>query len=621
MPRRLIYPALAALLGFLCVLWRPIYDDPLELAAYDLRQRLTIREFSLPVVLASIDEASIEHLGPWPWPRGDAHGELLNFLFGNGAEAVFLDLLLEESREGDDYLAFASSLGYTVIGGQASQGFIMGTDPTTGEPKKYSLLLPPPVAEGLDEHAKVGLLNKFNDEDGKIRDVLLALAVDNSQWPERPWPSPGLYLYLHYLGVQPDEVEYSIDGLPLGSFLPNIKSQESGEVPAELKIRDKRIPCSASVDVRNRILAFTLEIPFSPAQTARSDRGPDVVSYYQLPEVEAEGRFFVIGENTQSETDVVVTPVGEMKGMEVHAQTFQALVDQRFLRRLEEPELLLAGLALLLALALGFASPGWGTLLRAILVATLYSGLCGVLFSSGWWLPLASPWLQIVLTFAFLVVFRLAVARRVFAEFAAPEAAAEMLVSATGDTLEAETVEATIIVSDIRGYTTLSETRTPVEMLELLNQYHTATVAIYKRYGGRALTYQGDAQLIVFGYPNRVQDPPGAATRAAVGLQEAVIELRRLWNVSDDTFSVGAAVCTGPMAIGRLGSAETQIQYTVIGDPVRRAHKIQSMSDTLDSPVLLDPESAQACRGVALESLGLIEVDGIDEPVELFRPC
>ena len=79
--------------------------------------------------------------------------------------------------------------------------------------------------------------------------------------------------------------------------------------------------------------------------------------------------------------------------------------------------------------------------------------------------------------------------------------------------------------------------------------------------------------------------------------------------------------CTGSVAIGRLGAKGQQIQYTVIGDPVRRAHKIQSLSGELDSPVLMDPETAaQIGSALALESLGVIEVPGLDKPLELHRP-
>lgn len=607
----LVFVGMAAYLVFLDREFRSdIYDGGLELASYDLRQQLTARPSSTPVLLGGIDEPSLEQLGPWPWPRG-YHALLLADLFGRGAESVFLDLLLEEEREGDQELAAALKQGYGVIGGQATRGTVEGA----------VVVLPPPVAPGLAPAAGIGLINKLEDDDGTVREALLAMAVDGARWPPKPLPSPALLLYLHHLGVDPDSVEYFVNGVPLAAMLPNVRNLEWRDYRGRLSFEGHSLPLRVGANPEDRALFFKLPVVYQPPQTGEGRRGPAVVSYVELPEKPVQDQVIVIGENTDSETDLVKTPAGRMKGFEAHAQAFQALVDQRYLRRLEYPMALIAGLGLLLGLLLGL-TPSWRfTLLTCTLFAAGYFLLSCVLFRLGWWIPLATPLAQVGLTGLALMLLRMAVARRVFAEFAAPEAAMEMLVSETGDELEADTVLATIVVTDIRGYTTLSETRTPVEMLNLLNQYHTATVAVYNRHGGRALTYQGDAQLVVFGYPKRLKDPARAATQAAVELQQVVTRLRKLWNVSDESFSVGAAVCTGWVVIGRRGAAEAQIQYTVIGDPVRRAHKIQSMSDKLDSPVLLDFDSAESMNSrLRLESLGLTEVEGLDEPIQLFRP-
>lgn len=609
--RRALWPALASLLAFLCIGWQDFYNEPLELATYDLRQRLTAPPRGTEVVLGSIDEKSTEVLGPWPWPR-EAHALLLQDLYARGASSVFLDLMLEESREGDSQLGQALRAGPSVIGGRLDRV-------DAGGYEKLALIPPAPALRGA---ASVGLLHRLDDEGGGIRFGLLAISLADSESALRPMLSPALYLLLSSLQASPEEVRFTVEGLPLATVMPNLQNMAEGEHRGLLEIGQRRIPVIAYVRQRDNALIMTFPVRFHEPATGPSGKGSNlVVPYVELPETQVAGKVVVVGENSRTNVDLVTTPLGQMKGMEVHAQTFQSLKEQDYLRMLSWPLLAPLALGMIFSVILSFTGTALRSLSALLLTSLAYAGLCLGLFQAGWWVPLVGPLEQICLATVFVLVIRLLVARHVFAEFAAPEAAAQMLISNTGEQLEAETVDAVVIVSDIRGYTTLSETRTPVQMLELLNQYHTATVAVYRRYGGRALTYQGDAQLVVFGYPKRLKDPGTAAVRACVDLQAVCHKLRRQWQVADDVFSVGAAVCRGQVAIGRLGAAGSQIQYTVIGDAVRRAHKIQSMSDKLDSPVLVDQETAARMKSLAhMEDMGLIEVDGLPQPVQLYRP-
>jgi adenylate cyclase len=605
--RRLFWPVVAGALALLCVAWQDFYNEPLELFTYDLRQRLIQHPASTPVILGSIDEKSQEVLGPWPWPR-QAHALLLENLYANKAEAVFLDLMLEEPKPGDQELARALKLGFSIIGGRLDR--IDGG----------TLTLVPP-ASALRGAAEVGLLHRLDDEGGGVRFGLIAVGLNTAQASTRPYLAPGFQLYLHSLKAKPEQAEFFIEGLPLATALANVKHLEEGEHPGQLRIAGLEIPLMAYVRQRDDAIIMTLPVRYHQPATGPGPDGASVVPYVQLPETPVDGGYVVIGENTDSNVDLVTTPVGAMKGLEVHAQTFQSLADGSYLRLLSSPRWLVVAVALLFAVVLAFAPTPRLTLLALLVAGVVYSGVAIAFFQAGWWLPLAAPLLVLILATVFLLLIRLTVARAAFAEFAAPEAAAQMLVSNKGEELEAQTVEAIVVVTDIRGYTTLSETRTAVQMLDLLNEYHTATVAVYNRHGGRALTYQGDAQLVVFGYPKKLKDPGLAAVKACMELQQVCTKLRRQWGVAEDTFSVGAAVCRGQLVIGRLGAAESQIQYTVIGDAVRRAHKIQSMSDKLDSPVLVDAATVAAMNPQnILENLGLTEVDGMANPVVLHRP-
>lgn len=601
------WPVVAALLGCLVVMFGfDPYRNRVEHASYNFRQEMFPATLSDRVVIGGIDEKSAELFGPFPWDR-TIHGMLMGDLAERGAKSVFFDLIFDVEKPEDTEFSAPMAKGLTILAAPVE-------DSGSG-------LAAPALSPPLSEKADLGVINKSEDADETIRYSWLAISVGLPSWPRRPVLSPALLGYLIDRGIPPEEVSFLVNDLPLDSVMPNINDFPLVWARGEIIAGETSIPCQVSIDAEIDAVIFLLPILYAPPQTVGAKSAPNVVSYVDLPEQEVKDKFIWIGEASKENIDIVQAPTGEMKGVEAHANALNALLSGAYLRQTRYPTLLYLVLAAFLWATLRRKHRGASILFRCAVGGAIYFVINLFAYTQGLWLPLAMPLLQIFVTGIILIILRSEVARQTFASLTTKEAAQEMLVSDSGDELEATTVNATIIVSDIRGYTTLSETRTPVQMVELLNQYHTETVAIYERYGGRALTYQGDAQLIVFGYPNKIKNPAKASVQAAAGLQEAVIKLRKLWNVSDDTFSVGAACCTGSVAIGRLGAKGQQIQYTVIGDPVRRAHKIQSLSGELDSPVLMDPETAaQIGSELALESLGVIEVPGLDKPLELHRP-
>ncbi len=176
------------------------------------------------------------------------------------------------------------------------------------------------------------------------------------------------------------------------------------------------------------------------------------------------------------------------------------------------------------------------------------------------------------------------------------------------------------MLTDIRGYTTLSEGRSAVAMLDVLNEYHRRTVSCYERHGGQALTYQGDAQIVVFGVFGRPENPARDAVAAALELQSICDKLREEWGIEKrEDFDVGAGLCTGEVEVGFLGG-QTNRQYSVVGETVRKSHKVQSLSDELSAPVILDQETFDACRGaVDVDDLGMVQPKGLPHEIRLYR--
>jgi adenylate cyclase len=221
----------------------------------------------------------------------------------------------------------------------------------------------------------------------------------------------------------------------------------------------------------------------------------------------------------------------------------------------------------------------------------------------------------LAITAILCLFFRFLVSTRVLRTFIPAEIVDRVL---RGEEITQGPVDATVMVTDIRGYTTLSESRTPAQVLELLNDYHTETVALYEKFGGYVLNYQGDAQIILFGHPRKLADPALNAIRAGQAASTAVETLRQRWKLPEgQTFNVGAGICSGKVIIADLGGEHRE--YTVIGELVRKGHKLQSQSDNLGANIILDEETYARCQMkpdvVKREN---VTIEGLPEPVTVY---
>ena len=124
----------------------------------------------------------------------------------------------------------------------------------------------------------------------------------------------------------------------------------------------------------------------------------------------------------------------------------------------------------------------------------------------------------------------------------------------------------------------------------MLNSYHEKTAAVYERYGGHLLTYQGDAQIVVFGPLERVQNPVLNAVRSAQQIPSAVADVAREAGLEEGILRVGSGITTGRITLSLMG-IEGQLQYSVFGEPVRRAHHLQHLSDSVEDSIMLDERS------------------------------
>ena len=560
------------------------------------------------IVLFGIDEASLSdhRLGRFPWTRG-VYATAIRNLQDAGHKGLFFDIMFKSNRKGDmvgdTALARALSDDPRVV----VAGVLVNNErgrlekPVLFDAADYELLL---------KRHQIGLIHSATDEDGVVRAGYLAHPeTDSHGWAEAEkrtlFPAAATALLL-------DEDEA-------------LKVSDGG-----LKIGDRQIDCN----VDGFSGAADILIRFGPASTADGlppkENSYPLYSFSRLLDPtdpifkELEGKYLLVGQTLTSgqanEIDRINTVAGRIKGVEVHARILDNLLNDNYLRYpplwVRYMLICLVALSVIAILArYREAREYWLRLFGlAMVTLTVYVGAFSL---SGYILDLATYFVTLVLVFGSVMLGRYFLTYKALTRVIPEEIAAELLFE---HTLKDRRQIATILLTDIRGYTTLSEGRTAVAMLDVLNEYHKRTVACYERYGGQALTYQGDAQIVVFGVFGNRENPAADAVAAALGLQSICDDLREEWGIeSRDDFDVGAGLCTGEVEVGLLGGG-ANLQYSVVGETVRKAHKVQSLSADLEAPVILDEETYQATHGaVEVDDLGMVQPKGLPHEIRLYR--
>jgi class 3 adenylate cyclase/CheY-like chemotaxis protein len=198
-----------------------------------------------------------------------------------------------------------------------------------------------------------------------------------------------------------------------------------------------------------------------------------------------------------------------------------------------------------------------------------------------------------------------------------PAQVAERLLSAPSvEQLQQEMV-ATILFSDIRGYSTLAEQLEARRVAEILTEHLAAMSEVIQRQGGTLNEFVGDAVLVVFGVPEALEDHAGSALRCALAMQARQKELNEEAGTRGvPPLGMGIGVNTGTVMAGTMGGGG-RLQYTVIGDAVNVAARIQGEAEA--GEVLATAATVAAAPDVPVEPAGTRQVKGRKEPVELFR--
>ncbi len=352
------------------------------------------------------------------------------------------------------------------------------------------------------------------------------------------------------------------------------------------------------------------------------------------PEVLA-GRLVVVGVSAVAVSDLRVTPFeGSFPGVEIHATVLDNVLTGDFLTQPDWMVLVELGAILFAAVLLGFfldrARGGWGALVASALAAAYVFGSQQLFVAAGVPLGLVYPLLAIGLVYTAVTALHYVAEesakrqiRSAFSSYLAPSVVDIVASDPSKLRLGGESKDLTILFSDIRGFTTISEALTPEGLTTLLNRYLTPMTHAVLDTGGTIDKYIGDAIMAFWNAP--LDDP--AHHRNACG---AALCLYRLLEPLNETFAreaeeqgtrhipirIGVGVNSGPCVVGNMGS-DVRFDYSVLGDAVNLASRLEGQTKTYGVAILISESTLERAGGFATLEVDLVRVKGKQQPVRI----
>jgi adenylate cyclase len=321
-----------------------------------------------------------------------------------------------------------------------------------------------------------------------------------------------------------------------------------------------------------------------------------------------------------------------MSGPEIHANIVETLLTGRWPRPVPAPWRLMY---LLMVLAVGTAAFFKLTPRQGLAVLALLGVLVGVfayrLFLSYWIMPVVAPQLGLLASYLGVLGLRLTGEerertrlRQIFGRYVSDEVVEKLLATGKQPNLGGEGVTVTVLFSDIRNFTPMSESLAPQEVVELLNNYFSRACEPILEQGGTVDKFIGDAIMAVFGSPAPHPDHARRAISAALAMAARAADFRawidrRFPDREWPDFHIGIGLHTGEVVVGNVGSPK-RFEFTAIGDTVNTASRLESLTKDLGWTIVASVHTIKAAGpGVVTGGAKQVLVKGRQEPVEVLE--
>ncbi|MFH2069654.1 MAG: adenylate/guanylate cyclase domain-containing protein [Elusimicrobiota bacterium] len=542
-------------------------------------------EPSRNIVIVGIDEDSLSRFGRWPWPRSILAVAIRN-LKKAGATVVGTDIIFpEHSQDRNHDVAFASALRFSksVVGAtffeMAPEKVIDVVDGQIQIHEVYERKLVLPVKLFQNTYARLGFTNAYPDDDGVLRGAQM---IDEYH----------------------DERYYS--------FNAEISALFTRKNPEELGI-----PAYILANFRGGGKSYT-RYSFSLIYDAA------------FPKTWVKDKIVLLGSVATGAFDHYPTPFDKMyPGVEFHATLIDNILVKDYIRPLPDTVTLL--LVLLFGVGIGYIGIKTKTqhgILSFSAVLIVYFIITMFLFSKyNVHMDFFSPTLSLVISYISLMGYRFRGEekekrwiKKTFSYYLSPSVINELTESPEKLKLGGERKNLTVLFSDIRGFTTMSEKLKPEEIVGLLNEYLSSMTEVVFNYYGTLDKFIGDAIMAFWGAPVPQENHAQLAVECALEMTLKLKALQEKWaSQGKSIINIGIGINTGDMIVGNMGSNQ-RMDYTVIGDNVNLASRLETLTRQYNTNIIISESTRQSVKDkIETKLLGDVKVKGKEKPVTIYE--
>ncbi|MDH3327096.1 MAG: adenylate/guanylate cyclase domain-containing protein [Gammaproteobacteria bacterium] len=634
----------------------PLLEN-LDRQAYDFRLNSSLKHDKDPrIVIVDIDDKSLQNIGHWPWGR-NVLADMLDSLFDHyQVSVVGFDVLFAEKDESSglktlekmannelknnkEYLAsfnkikpsleydqlFANALknrnvvmGYFFTHGNNQKGLTIGQLPDPAILLDDSLSgIPFPEATGAGGNLELFQSNAIHggfislpavDEDGVIRSIPMVQRYGDVLYEALSLAMVRTLMDFPYLNLvvegneQKQGVNLGLESIEFEGFKIPVDEHSAALVP--YRGTSGSFPYVSAVDIINRTAPL------------------DVM----------QGSIILVGTTAAGLLDLRSTPVQALyPGVEVHANLIAGILDGN----IKHNPAYISGAAMLslilIWILMGIATIKQNmliyTAITSVLIISVFGGVYYAWHEAHLVLPIASQLFLIGLLIVLEITFSYFVENRskrqlakVFGQYIPRELVNELGNDDDDYAIGGELREMTVMFSDIRGFTAISENMEPKELTQMMNAYFTCMTDAIQVQRGTIDKYIGDAIMAFWGAPIHDQKHPEHALKATLEmvarLDNLAIEFEKKgW----PKISIGAGINSGPMYVGNIGS-EFRKSYTVLGDSVNLGSRVEALTKKYGVSIIVTESTHDACPGYYYRELDRVRVVGKNEPVTIYQP-
>jgi adenylate cyclase len=580
----------------------PQIKEILRLKSFDLLLQSEPKEISQDIAVVTIDEKAIEKYGQWPWNRsvlGDIIGQLRKAEVG----IIVLPILFsEEDRLGGDqtlsnYIYQNGVIIAQVGTNQTNKNSVPRGVAKIGDPLPYlfewgGMLGPIPqlgeVADG------VGVVNTAPEIDGVTRRIPLLMKIGNEVYPA---------MAIEVIRVAVQAPSYQV------------KAGDAGIIAL-------RVPGFSTIETDpNARIWLRWNKEYETVSAA------DVENFKSL-----KGKTVIIGSTAEGLNSIIATPTGERYSFELTASTLQTVLDGKQINRYDISlfvELVIAFVVGIIIVIIARFTPYWfiGIKLLSLYGASIFASY--YLFNKYAILADAS-WIIITLTIVgfhsvfnrFILEFQLKQQiKKQFEHYLEPKMVKKLQQNPDLLKLGGETKELTFMFSDIRGFTPLSEKyqSNPADLTKVINKFLTPMTNIIMKNGGTIDKYMGDCIMAFWNAPIDTPNHKELAIKSALEMMDKLKELNETDGFGDgNKINIGIGINTGKCIVGNMGS-DQRFDYSVIGDPVNLASRLEGVSKNYDATLVIGEDTY---RGISklykFKKLDDVQVKGKSNKVAIY---